>query len=64
MSIHTSVGTTPTILVIVVTIGDGWLRVGEPCAAFRARPTLLARARVVAAAATGAKALGEDAAGV
>ena len=39
MRIHTGVGTTPTILVIVVTIGDGrYAGANGPCAALRARP--------------------------
>jgi hypothetical protein len=43
MRIHTSMGTTPTILVIVLTIGDGLPRVDRPRATPRARPARVAR---------------------
>ena len=59
MRIHTSVGTTPTILVIVVTIGDGRrLGVDGPCAALCASLARAVCAGVNGIAATGASAPG------
>ena len=64
MRIHTNVGTTPTILVIVVTIGDGRrLGAGVPCAALCARLARAVWAGVNGIAATGATAPGENATG-
>jgi hypothetical protein len=64
MRTHIGVGTTPTILVIVVTIGDV-CRLGArgPCAAFRPRRARAAWAGVNGIAATGATAPGETATG-
>jgi hypothetical protein len=57
MRIHTSVGITPTILVIVVTIGDGRrLGAGGPCAALRARSARAESTGVNGIATTGATA--------
>lgn len=65
MRIRTGMGTTPTILVIVVTIGDGRPRGDRPCAAPRTRPARVARAGVAGIpAATGATAPRENPAGV
>lgn len=61
MRIRTGMGTTPTILVIVVTIGDWRPRVGGPCAALRARPARVARTGVTGIPATSATARREDA---
>lgn len=64
MRIHTGMGTTPTILVIVVASGDGRLRGGELCAALRVRPARVARTGVTGIPAAGATAPRENAAGV
>jgi hypothetical protein len=64
MRIHTNVGITPTILVIVVTIGDGRrLGAGGPCAALRARLARAVCAGVSGIFSTGATAPGENATG-
>jgi hypothetical protein len=64
MRIHTSVGITPTILVIVVTIGDGRrLGAGGPCAALRARSARAESTGVNGIATTGATAPRENATG-
>jgi len=64
MRIHTRVGITPTILVIVVTIGDGRrLDAGGPCAALCARLARAECAGVNGIAATGVTAPGENATG-
>ena len=64
MRSHTSVGTTPTILVIVVTIGDGPRCLDGSRVACRARPARAATTGVVGIDATAAIPLGENAAGV
>ncbi len=63
MRIHRSVGTTPTILVIVVTIGDRRPCAGEPCTALRARPARVTGTGVTTGIPTAAATAPRDSAG-